>query len=251
MKHFLYFSTVKIRGELGMEEQKTAVVPADDEIEIDLTELFQLLLQKIWVILLCMILAGGIVLGGTLLLITPKYEASSMIYILTKTTSVTSLADIQMGEQLTVDFETLAESRPVIEAVIDDLNLDYTYEEMTDMISTENPTDTRILRLIVENEDAELAKDISNSLAEATAERVAYVMKSDEPTIVENAVTADSPSSPNVLRNTAVGALAGAVLAMAVIVIRYLMNDTIQTEDDIRKYLNLHTLAAIPMEKRR
>ena len=234
-----------------MEEQKTAVVPADDEIEIDLTELFQLLLQKIWVILLCMILAGGIVLGGTLLLITPKYEASSMIYILTKTTSVTSLADIQMGEQLTVDFETLAESRPVIEAVIDDLNLDYTYEEMTDMISTENPTDTRILRLIVENEDAELAKDISNSLAEATAERVAYVMKSDEPTIVGNAVTADSPSSPNVLRNTAVGALAGAVLAMAVIVIRYLMNDTIQTEDDIRKYLNLHTLAAIPMEKRR
>ncbi len=234
-----------------MEEQKTAVVPADDEIEIDLTELFQLLLQKIWVILLCMILAGGIVLGGTLLLITPKYEASSMIYILTKTTSVTSLADIQMGEQLTVDFETLAESRPVIKAVIDDLNLDYTYEEMTDMISTENPTDTRILRLIVENEDAELAKDISNSLAEATAERVAYVMKSDEPTIVENAVTADSPSSPNVLRNTAVGALAGAVLAMAVIVIRYLMNDTIQTEDDIRKYLNLHTLAAIPMEKRR
>lgn len=234
-----------------MEEQKTAVVPADDEIEIDLTELFQLLLQKIWVILLCMILAGGIVLGGTLLLITPKYEASSMIYILTKTTSVTSLADIQMGEQLTVDFETLAESRPVIEAVIDDLNLDYTYEEMTDMISTENPTDTRILRLIVENEDAELAKDISNSLAEATAERVAYVMKSDEPTIVENAVTADSPSSPNVLKNTAVGALAGAVLAMAVIVIRYLMNDTIQTEDDIRKYLNLHTLAAIPMEKRR
>ncbi|HJB18485.1 MAG TPA: polysaccharide export protein [Candidatus Bariatricus faecipullorum] len=234
-----------------MEEQKTAVVPADDEIEIDLTELFQLLLQKIWVILLCMILAGGIVLGGTLLLITPKYEASSMIYILTKTTSVTSLADIQMGEQLTVDFETLAESRPVIEAVIDDLNLDYTYEEMTDMISTENPTDTRILRLIVENEDAELAKDISNSLAEATAERVAYVMKSDEPTIVENAVTADSPSSPNVLKNTAMGALAGAVLAMAVIVIRYLMNDTIQTEDDIRKYLNLHTLAAIPMEKRR
>lgn len=234
-----------------MEEQKTAVVPADDEIEIDLTELFQLLLQKIWVILLCMILAGGIVLGGTLLLITPKYEASSMIYILTKTTSVTSLADIQMGEQLTVDFETLAESRPVIEAVIDDLDLDYTYEEMTAMISTENPTDTRILRLIVENEDAELARDISNSLAEATAERVAYVMKSDEPTIVENAVTADSPSSPNVLKNTAMGALAGAVLAMAVIVIRYLMNDTIQTEDDIRKYLNLHTLAAIPMEKRR
>ena len=234
-----------------MEEQKKLAAPVDDEIEIDLGEIFHLLIQKLWIILLCFVIGAGATFAGTKLLITPSYQASSMIYILTQATSVTSLADIQIGAQLTVDFETLAESRPVVEAVIDDLNLDYTYEEMTAMISTENPTDTRILRLIVENEDPELARDISNSLAEATAERVAYVMKSDEPTIVENAVIPSAPSSPNVMRNTMLGGIVGAALVVAVVLVKYLMNDTIQTEEDVRKYLDLHTLAVIPMEKRR
>ena len=75
-------------------------------------------------------------------------------------------------------------------------------------------------------------------------------MTTDKPNIVENAVTPKSPSSPNTKKNTALGALAGAFLAIAILVLRHLMNDTIQTEEDVRKYLNLHTLAAIPLEKR-
>ena len=163
---------------------------------------------------------------------------------------MTSLADIQMGAQLTADFEALAKTRPVVEGVIDDLDLDYTYEELVSMITTENPADTRFLKLTVTHEDPEMARNIANSLADVTSERVAYVMTTDKPNIVENAVTPKSPSSPNTKKNTALGALAGAFLAIAILVLRHLMNDTIQTEEDVRKYLNLHTLAAIPLEKR-
>ena len=184
------------------------------------------------------------------MLLTPKYSASSQIYILTKTTSVTSLADIQMGAQLTVDFEVLAKSRPVVEEVIDELNLDYTYEELVGMITTLNPSDTRILKMTVENEDPNLAKEIANAMAEVTAERVAYIMTTDKPKIVEEAVTPEKPSSPSTVKNTALGGILGAVLAMGIIVIIYLMNDTIQTEEDVRKYLDLNTLAALPLEKR-
>ena len=88
-------------------------------------------------------------------------------------------------------------------------------------------------------------------MAEVTAERVAYIMDTDKPKVVEEAVTPARPSSPSVLKNTALGGIAGAVLAVGVIVVIYLMNDTIQTEEDVRKYLNLHTLAALPLEKRR
>ena len=108
-----------------------------------------------------------------------------MIYILTKTTSVTSLADIQMGTQLTADFEILATSRPVLEEVIEKLNLDYTYEELKSMIQTDNQTDTRILRFTVSDANAKEAKKIANELADVTAERVAYVMSSDKPKVVE------------------------------------------------------------------
>lgn len=245
-------------SELRQEEvQRTNVsvmnpqkVQPDDEMEIDLLELFQVLLQKAWVIILCMVIGAGLAFGGTKMLLTPKYSASSQIYILTKTTSVTSLADIQMGAQLTVDFEVLAKSRPVVEEVIDELNLDYTYEELVEMITTLNPSDTRILKMTVENEDPNLAKEIANAMAEVTAERVAYIMNTDKPKIVEEAVTPEKPSSPSTVKNTALGGILGAVLAMGIIVIIYLMNDTIQTEEDVRKYLDLNTLAALPLEKR-
>lgn len=245
-------------SELRQEEvQRTNVrvmnpqkVQPDDEMEIDLLELFQVLLQKAWAIILCMVIGAGLAFGGTEMLLTPKYSASSQIYILTKTTSVTSLADIQMGAQLTVDFEVLAKSRPVVEEVIDELNLDYTYEELVEMITTQNPSDTRILKMTVENEDPNLAKEIANAMAEVTAERVAYIMTTDKPKIVEEAVTPEKPSSPSTVKNTALGGILGAVLAMGIIVIIYLMNDTIQTEEDVRKYLDLNTLAALPLEKR-
>ena len=223
----------------------------NEEMEIDLLELFHAMIQKAWLIILLLVLGAGIAFGATKLLITPMYTASSQIYILTKTTSVTSLADIQMGAQLTSDFAVLAKSRPVVENVIDDLNLDYTYGELVQQITTENPSGTRILKITVLNEDPELAKEIANAFGEETAERVAYIMTTDKPKVVEEAVTPKAPSSPSVMKNTMLGGMLGAVLAMGIIVLLYLMNDTIQTEEDVRKYLQLHTLAAIPMEKRR
>lgn len=234
-----------------MDELKQIEAKNDEEIEIDLMELFHLLIQKAWVIVLCFIVGAVLSFSVTKFLITPQYSASSIIYILTKTTSVTSLADIQMGAQLTVDFEVLAKSRTVVEAVIETLELDCTYEELLGQISTANPADTRMLTLTVTDPDAEKAREISNALADATADRVADVMNSDKPNIVDRAVTPAEPSSPSTLKNTAIGAIVGAFLAIAVLVIRHLLNDTVQTEEDVRKYLNLHTLAAVPLEKGR
>lgn len=219
----------------------------DDEIEIDLLEIFHALWRKAWLIILCLV-AGAVIAGAaTKFLMVPQYTSSSMIYILTKTTSVTSLADIQMGTQLTVDFETLATSRPVVEAVIDELNLDTTYDQLVHTITIENPADTRILKISVENPDPVMAKDIADAMADATADRVAEVMSTDKPNVVEDAVVAKHPSSPNFMKNVALGGLLAAMAAVAIIIVMLLLDDTIKTEEDVRKYLDMNTLAVIPL----
>lgn len=223
----------------------------DDEIEIDLLEICRVLFQRIWVIIICLIVGVGLAGGATKLLITPQYSASSMIYILTKTTSVTSLADLQMGTQLTVDFQTLATSRPVIEAVIDDLNLDTTYESLVKTVTVTNPTDTRILQTTVSNPDPKLAMDISNAMSDAISNQVAEVMTTDKPTNVERAVEPQSPSSPNTMKNALIGGLLGTFLAIGIILLKYFMDDTIKNEEDVDKYLGLNILAAIPIERGR
>lgn len=220
----------------------------DDEIEIDLLEIFHALWRKAWLIIIGLI--AGIVIAGiiTKVVMVPQYTSTSMIYILTKTTSVTSLADIQMGTQLTVDFETLATSRPVIEGVIKKLKLDTTYDELVKMVKIDNPADTRILKISAENHDPQLAKDIANAMADVTAERVAEVMSTDKPSIVEEAVAAKAPSSPSLTKNMAIGGLIAAMLVIVIIIVRLLLDDTIKSEEDVKKYLGLNTLAMIPLE---
>lgn len=221
----------------------------DDEIEIDLVELFHVLMRKLWLIILCF--AAGVILAGgfTIMFITPKYSASSMIYILTKTTSVTSLADIQMGTQLTADFEVLATSRPVVESVIDRLSLDMAYEDLVDMITVSNRSDTRILEITVEHPQPEIAASIANAMADATADSVAEIMSTDRPSIVEDAVVPTVQSSPSLVKNAAIGGIGLAFVAAAIVVVLHLTDDTVKNEEDVKKYLGLNTLASLPVSR--
>lgn len=221
----------------------------NDEIEIDLMEIFRLLLRKAWMIILCLIVGAVLMFGYTKFLVVPQYTASSMIYILGESTSITSIADVQIGTELASDFITLAKSRPTLESVIDDLNLDMNYEELSKTVNVENLTDTHILKISATNPDPKLAKEISNSLADETAKTIADVMVTDKPSLAERAIVPKHPSSPNLLKNVALGGMLGALLAIAVIVIRHLMDDTIKTEEDVKKYLQVNTFAALPLEK--
>ena len=163
---------------------------------------------------------------------------------------MTSLTDLQIGSQLTVDFETLATSRPVINKVRSELDLeDISYEQFVGLLTITNPSDTRILKITVTYPDAETAKEIANAMANSTADRVAEIMVTDRPTIAEEAVTPVWPSSPNIRKNIMMGALAGLILVAAVVIIRFLMDDTIKTEEDVEKYLQLNTLAVFGINR--
>lgn len=222
----------------------------NDEVEIDLLELFTALRRK-WAALLAGLLIGALAAGVfTKFLITPQYQASSMIYILTKTTSVTSLADLQIGSQLTVDFETLATSRPVVDDVRKKLNLeDISYEEFVGMLTITNPADTRILKITATHPDPQTAMEIANQMADSTADRVAEIMVTDRPTIAEEAVLPEKPASPSLPKNTAIGGILGLLLIAAIVVVRFLLDDTIKTEEDVQKYLQLNTLAAFSINR--
>ena len=223
----------------------------ENEDVIDLLDLGRALLRKWWAIALCLVIGAAAAFGGTKLLITPQYTATSMIYILSESTSITSLADVQIGDSLAQDFMIIGKSRPVVEKVIKRLDLDASYEAVSKTITFENPTDSHILKISVTNPDPKLAADISNAVAEVTRAQIADVMGTDEPNTLEEAIVPVSPSSPNTMKNTMLGALLGAVLAAGLIIVLYLMDDTIKDEDDVKKYLQMNTLAALPMEKRR
>lgn len=223
-------------------------IQLEEDDEIDFAELFFVLKKNVIAIVLCAVIGAAAAFAYTINFMTPIYTSSSMIYIFSKTTSITTAADLQLGSQLTVDFEILGTSRPVLEKVIINLGLDATYEDLLNIVEVENPKDSRIIKITVENTDAQLAADIANEMADVLADRVAQVIDTDKPSSVEDAVAAKLPTSPSKKKNTALGFLAGLILSAGFVLIRYNSDNTIRDEDDVRKYLGLGTFATFPLE---
>ncbi len=219
-----------------------------EEQEIDLVEVFYVLWRKVWILLVS--LAAGVILSGavTVFFITPQYEASSIIYILSKTTSITSLADLQIGASLAADFQIIATTREVVEPVMETLGIDEEYESIVKDIDVTNPTNSHMLEITVTRNDPVQAANIANTLADQLKMQIAEVMSTDTPSTVERAVVPTERSSPSILINCLVGGLVFLVVAAAAILIGHFMDDTVKDEDDVKRYLGLDILAAIPLE---
>lgn len=218
----------------------------DDEIEIDLWEILFALRAKIWVIILALVIGSGAAVAYSKIILTPKYTSTSMVYILSKETTLTSLADLQIGSQLTKDYKVVATSRPVLQEVIDTLGLDMDYEELKKVLVLDNPADTRVLSIAVEDPDPARAKAIVDSVAKISSTHIGDIMEMTPPKIIEDGIVSDVKSSPHTTRNGVIGGLAAAFLVCFLIILQVILNDTIRTEEDVEKYLQLSILAAVP-----
>ena len=219
----------------------------DDEIEIDLKELFYVIKRKLWIILLTGIV-GAVGFGlFTAMVMKPVYTSSTMLYIVNKTTTLTSLTDLQLGTQLTKDYKVLVTSRPITGQVMTNLDLNLSHEQLVKKIKVDNPTDTRILTISVEDTDPYMAKSIADEFASVASARMAEIMDSAPPNIVEEAYLPTQKTKPSITKNTMIGGLAGVFLAGAIILVLFVMNDAIKTPEDVEKYLGLNTLATIPV----
>lgn len=221
---------------------------SNEIVEIDLRELISVLLHKIWIVFLLGIAGAGCALAYSKYLIEPVYTSTASVYIINRQDdSRMTFSDIQTSSSLTKDYMILVKSRPVTEEVINILSLNITNVELAAMIDVSIPSDSRILKISVNNTDPELARVLADTIAQVSARYMVNVMEIEKVNIVEQANHPTSPSSPDILRNTLLGGMIGSVLAVILIVLLYLVNDTIKTAEDIEKYLNMTTLGTIPL----
>ena len=102
------------------------------------------------------------------------------------------------------------------------------------------------MKITVRDADPEMAKTITDEIAEVSAAYIAEKMDQDPPNIIQYGYSDNEQVSPNVAKNTMIGALLGFLLAAGVIIVSYIINDTIINPDDLEKKLGIHVLATLP-----
>ena len=219
----------------------------DEEIEIDLIELFSFYMTKLkWIIgsLALVALIAGLV---TMFVLTPKYTATAKMYMVSAgSQSVVDLTDLNIGQSISSDYVELLKTRPIIESVIKEQELDYSYKELVDMLDLSVVNDTRIIRIDVTSEDPEEAMNIANALAEKGVSELPKLMETPEPHVAEYAIVPVNKSSPSLTKNTMIGALLGLLIALAVFTVQFMMDDTFKTAEDIEREFGVMPMTVIP-----
>lgn len=220
----------------------------NDVIEIDLGAIFSILLDRILLIFFVGLFFALIGFGISNFVISPTYESTTGIYILNKEDNASvTYSDVQIGTQLTKDYAQLISSRYVLENVIQQLGLDLDYAELNKKIDISTPTDTRIVNITVSDTDPVVAMNIANAVREVASEHIRNVMDIDAVNVVETANMPTKKAAPSIMMWTLIGGFIGVVLVALLIILNFILDDTIKTSEDVERFLGLSTLALIPM----
>ncbi|WP_270743339.1 Wzz/FepE/Etk N-terminal domain-containing protein [Streptococcus infantarius] len=216
-------------------------------IEIDILYLLRKLWSKKFFIIFVGLLVGTIALLGSVFFIKPKYTSTTRIYVVSRS-SDTSLTnqDLQAGSYLVNDYKEVITSSEVLSSVIDQEKLSMSASELSKDIAVTIPTDTRVISISVTDTDAQRACDIANTVREVAAEKIKAVTKVDDVTTLESATKPSHPSSPNVKKNAAIGALVGGFLAIVGILVAEVLDDRVRRPEDIEETLGMTLLGVVP-----
>ena len=218
------------------------------ELEVSLKEIFYELKQNWAIMAATSLLLAAMVFFYTSVFVTPKYQSTSELYVLSKSTSITAISDIQIGTYLTRDYVEVVIDRPVLDAVIENLDLNITYKQLNGMIKVTNPSNTRIIEITVTDSNPKRAKKIADEMADVAAAFIAEKMDQQAPNILHYGYSDGGVVSPNIKKSTILGGAVGFSLTMIFIILRYLLSDTMMSVEDVERKLGLSVLGTIPME---
>ncbi len=230
---------------------------SNGEIEIDLLQLFRALWRNALIIILVAILFGGAAFGGTYLFISPKYEASAMLYVNNSTVSLGSAAvsitsgELSAAQTLVSTYIVILKSRTTLDEVIEESGVPYTVNQLSDMISASAVSGTGIFKVTIQSKSPTEAELIANTVARVLPERISDIVEGSSVRIVDYAIVPAHRSSPSYIKNTAVGVLAGIVLVSAFICLKEILTSgedvEIHSSDDLAEmYPDIPVLAVVP-----
>lgn len=221
-----------------------------ENLEIDLQKLLLAYLRKWWLIVAAAVVAGLLALYVTANFITPMYKAEVTVYVNNarsdEQVEYISNTNLATSQRLVNTYIAIIESDTVLEKVAESSGLNVTAEQIRKVMRAEQVDATELFTVTITLSNPELAAQLANALAEVAPGEIGDIVEGSSTKIIDYAKVPETPSSPNKGRNTVLGALAGIVVAVLYVTLRFLLDVRIKDEEDLTALFNLPVLSQIP-----
>ena len=213
-----------------------------------LSDLWEIFVSKLWILMVVAIFAICYVATGTYLSYVPKYNSIATLYILQQEQSRPdqNYKDFDLALKIVNDCTYLIKGHSVLDGVIKELELKESYDMLRNSVTIINPTDTRIIEVSVVSDSPRKAKMIVDAICTVGTKKITEAMGYEQVYFYEEGILDYKPCNRvSILSFLLTGFLAAAGV-YGLFVLAYILDDKIKTDEDIKNYLDLSILGDIP-----
>lgn len=221
-------------------------------MELDLKKVLSVLFSKIWLIIAVTMLSGILFFIWNSRFVVPRYTSQALLYVSNmseRKSSILTTSDVSVSKELVETCVVILNSRTVLDKVAEEANLGYTGPQLKGMISAESVSETEVFRISVTHTDPLEAQIIADAIIKIAPSEIKRVMNAGAVTVVDYATLPISPSSPNIPRNTLLGAFLGAFLTIGLIIVRQMFDTRVKSEFVLVENFDLPIIGMIPSFK--
>lgn len=215
---------------------------------IDLTEILSAVRQHLLELIFVTLVAALVGFTASKFLMNPKYDSSALMIVNTRqdvNANVTS-DQINSATKLVSTYSIIIKSDTVLQQVIDNLGLNLTYAKLNKRVTVAAVDDTQVMKITVQSDSPEWARQVCEQIITVAPDVIKEAVEAGSVKVISNASLATEPVSPNIMKNTMLAAAVGFVLVIGIIVLQVLLDNKINTEEDVTKYLDMTVLGVIP-----
>lgn len=243
----------------------------ENQEELSLKDILGLLISKIWIIIIMGIVGLGIAFCISKFVLPLKYSSSVSMYVKSnanKEDSNVNINELNASKSLVSTYIVVLKNPTVLKEVGNELiNMIDTNEDVTEekikkcfsissdgtiepnsilsCVNMQSSGGTEVLEITATTKDADISAALCNCFAKVARPFLMRVVGAGDVQTIGEADAHYSPVSPRTKMNCLIGGFAGAFLAIVIIIVADLLDNSIKSSDDITHKFDLAVIGEI------
>lgn len=208
-----------------------------EEINLrDLLSYFKKHLILFIVVVLFVVSAGTIY---SVFILKPEYKSQATVILSSDKSKNTVQSEINANKNLIDTYTEVVKSHRVLDRVKSEMQIEDTYEQLVKKVTVASLKDTEIISISVVDLNKNHSYSLANKIADTFTDEIGQIYNDKSVNVLDRAVEPQKPYNVDIVKQEAIYAAAGIVLATAVIFLMFYFDRTIKTTEQIEQLFKL------------